>query len=405
MNKRVAISAIGVRSPLGCTTEEVYTNIAQGTRCIAEIENLDTGGFSQKAAGEIRSSGKVVKTPPTVDRKAHFLEEAIRSLDDFSHFTKRYQPQDLVLNTGSGVDYVHIEKLFNDKEYLLDEGEELTSHHKSYALIREIARKFNIDGGVNVFTAACVASTQAIGTSYRMIRKGYRKAAVTGGSDSMINYVNFLGFQNLGAMSSSADAPYACKPFDLKRDGTILGEGAIMILLEELPNAPEDKIDAEIVGYGTTMDAYAVTDPDPAAASLARAIEKALSDAGITPEMIDCVHLHGTATPKNAPCEYKALKQVFGTRAATLPVYSLKGQTGHLIGSCGALEILAAIYSLKNQVVLPTVNFREQDPEAPLFVITKKPYKIKIDYLLKLNSSFGGENTALILKRHQLWDK
>lgn len=139
--------------------------------------------------------------------------------------------------------------------------------------------------------------------------------------------------------------------------------------------------------------------PTPRQLSLANAIEKALEDAGITPDMIDCVHLHGTATPKNAPSEYKALKQVFGSKTESLPVYSLKGQTGHLIGSCGALEMLSAIYSLQHQVVLPTVNFQEQDPEAPLYVIKDNPLEIKIDYLLKLNSSFGGENTALVLKR------
>ena len=395
----VVITGIGVKSPLGCTVREAMENIGKGTRCVADIENLDTKGFSQTAAGEIRSNGKVVKTEPWTDRKAKFLEEAISDLFTESTQTSGYTPEDIALNIGSGVDYVDVETLYKKRQFENPPGEEVPAHYKSVELINQIAAKYNIKGGVNIFTAACAASSQAIGTSYRMIKKGYRRAAITGGSDSMINYVNYIGFQHLGAMASGFEAPYACKPFDKNRNGTILGEGAIVLFLENESKAAKKDILAQIVGYGTTMDAYAVTDPDPEATSLANAIEKALEDAGITPDMIDCVHLHGTATPKNAPSEYKALKQVFGSKTESLPVYSLKGQTGHLIGSCGALEMLSAIYSLQHQVVLPTVNFQEQDPEAPLYVIKDKPLEIKIDYLLKLNSSFGGENTALVLKR------
>jgi 3-oxoacyl-[acyl-carrier-protein] synthase II len=395
----VVITGIGVRSPLGCSVKEAMENIQKGTRCVAEIENLDTTGFTQKAAGEIRRKGKVVKTEPWVDRKAKFLDEAIGDLiSEFGHTTK-YTPGEIALNVGSGVDYVDIETLYKKREFEYPPGEDISAHYKSVKLINQIAAKYEIEGGTNIFTAACAASSQAIGTSYRMIKKGYRKAVITGGSDSMINYVNYIGFQHLGAMASGFEAPYACKPFDKNRNGTILGEGAIVLLLEHESKAAKKDILAQIVGYGTTMDAYAVTDPNPEATSLANAIEKALEDAAITPEMIDCVHLHGTATPKNAPSEYKALKQVFGSKTESLPVYSLKGQTGHLIGSCGALEMLSAIFSLEHQVVLPTVNFTEQDPEAPLYIIKDKPLEIKIEYLLKLNSSFGGENTALVLKR------
>ncbi|MDD2492074.1 MAG: hypothetical protein PHV12_07795, partial [Bacteroidales bacterium] len=174
------------------------------------------------------------------------------------------------------------------------------------------------------------------------------------------------------------------------------------LLLEDSSSARPKDILAEIIGYATSMDSYEVTDPVPEGTSLADAMERALKEASVTPDMIDCVHLHGTGTPKNAPAEYNALKKVFGERVNTLPVYSMKGQIGHLIGSCGAMELLGAIYSLKNQVVLPTINFEEQDPRAPLYVIKERPHKVRIKYLLKTNSSFGGENTALVLKK---WEK
>lgn len=398
----VVITGIGTRSPLGCTLQECFENLRLGTRCVQDIENFKTDGFVQRAAGEVRRNGEVVKTPSGVDRKALFLEESVKDLSDSTYFRQRYNPEEIVLNTGGGLDYVDIETFFKKGEFRTPAGGELPSHFKSGELIKEIAAKFNISGGTNIFMAACAASSQAIGTSFRMVSRGITKAAVTGGSDSMINYINYVGFQKLGAMTEDTNSPYACKPFDLRRSGTVLGEGALVMLLEESSNARSEDIFAEIKGYATSMDSYAVTDPDPEGGALADAINRALADAEITPHMIDCVHLHGTGTPKNAPAEYAALSKVFGDRVHSLPVYSMKGQIGHLIGSCGAMEMLGAIYSLKNQVVLPTINYNEKDPKAPLYVIKDEPLKMSIKYLLKTNSSFGGENSAIVLKK---WEK
>jgi 3-oxoacyl-[acyl-carrier-protein] synthase II len=151
------------------------------------------------------------------------------------------------------------------------------------------------------------------------------------------------------------------------------------------------------------MDAYAVTDPDPSGVPAAEAVRQALDDAGIGPEQIDCVHLHGTGTSKCAPAEYNTLRLVFGEkRASEIPVYSMKGQVGHLIAACTAIEMLGVVYSLKHQVVLPTVNFSEPDPRAPLNVVKDRPLSMPIRYVLKLNSAFGGHNTALIIKK---WEK
>ncbi len=397
----IVITGIGVQSPLGCTLQEAMQHVARGTRCVSDIESFDASGFPMKAAGEVRSEGRVVHTPSDVDRKIFFLNRALEQLEQATGFRERYAPAELVMNMGCGVDYVDIERFFNNEEFLLPPFSELPAHHKTDAQIRELARLLDIRGGCHVFVAACVASTQAMGLSLRMLRRGTHRAAITGGSESMISHINYIGFFLLGAMAPGASPATACKPFDRLRRGTILGEGALTMLLERSEYARPESILAEIAGYGATMDAFAITDPEPSAARLARAIELALEDAGIPPDQIDCAHLHGTGTLKNDPAEYLALRKVFGERASTLPVYSLKGQMGHLIGSCGAMEMLGVIHTLQHQEVLPTVNFSEPDPEVPLNVIQGEPLSLGVRYVLKLNSAFGGQNTAFVIKKYE----
>ena len=397
----VVITGMGVQSPLGCSFEESLQQLGRGVPCVDDIQNFDTSGFSMKAAGEIRHDGSVVKTPAHIDRKILFLDRALEELRLTTGYDQRYLPHERVMNMGCGVDHVDIEALFASGEYLLPPFAHFGSHHKTAAQMRNLATQYDVLGGCHLFVSACVASTQAIGLSFRMLRHGLNRAILTGGSESMISHINYMGFYLLGAMASGYASPVACKPFDKHRNGTVLGEGAIALLLENSSRAPKERILAEICGYGSTADAYSVTDPDPSAQMLALAIEMALKDAGIGPELIDCVHLHGTGTPKNDPAEYRALQRVFGERVSKLPVFSMKGQIGHLIASCGAMELLGVIHSIQNQVVLPTVNFSEPDPETPFFVVKDKPLSLPIRYVLKLNSAFGGENTALVLKKYE----
>lgn len=396
----VVITGFEIQSPLGCTLEENFVNLQAGMPCVDFIQNFDTEGFLMNAAGEIRENGQVVKTPSNIDRKIYFLDRVLDRLIENTNLDSRYEPNERIINVGSGVDYMDIFSFIKKGEYQKSLNEETDSYYKTAAQIKLLANTKHILGGCNIFAAACVASAQAIGLSYRMLKHGMKRAILTGGSESMISYVSYMGFYLLGAMSSDNNPARSCKPFDLRRSGTVLGEGSAMLLLEDSALAKEETILAEIAGYGCTMDAYAITDPDPSARMLAKAIDLALKDAGIAPEVIDCVHLHGTGTLKNAPAEYLALRQVFGDRVSELPVYSMKGQIGHLIASCTAIELLGVIHSIQKQEVLPTINFEESDPEAPLFVVRDKPLSIPVKYVLKLNSAFGGHNTALIIKKH-----
>jgi 3-oxoacyl-[acyl-carrier-protein] synthase II len=395
----VVITGFGIQSPLGCHFNEAMEHIKKGKPCVGPIENFDTGGFPVTAAGEVRHNGEVVRTAHQVDRKIFFLDEAIGQLLRIGGLNRRYSSKELFLNMGTGLDYLDSEAYFTNKEYKKAAGENILSHQKTGKAIRALAVKHGLLGGCNTFVAACAASSQAIGFSYRLLKHGYAKAVVAGGSDSMTSHATFIGFYKLGAMSFVDEGAATCKPFDLRRNGTVLGEGAVALALERKEGATPEQVIMEVAGYGSTNDAYAITDPDPSADMLTRSIELALQDAGIGPDQIDCVHLHGTGTPKNAPVEYLALRRAFGERVKELPVYSMKGQMGHLIGSCGAMELLGVAYSFIYQEVPHTVNFSETDPNAPLFVVKDKPMPMPIRYVLKLNASFGGHNTALILKK------
>jgi 3-oxoacyl-[acyl-carrier-protein] synthase II len=234
-----------------------------------------------------------------------------------------------------------------------------------------------------------------------MLQRLAGKVVVTGGADSMLNPLSYMGFYKLGAFSQwKGDPGRSCRPFDKNRCGLVIGEGAAAFLMQRLEDADPTTIEAEIAGYASTMDSYMITDPQPEGTALARAALEAIEAAGITPEEIDCAHLHETGTLKNAPAEAKAMQKIFGKRFSEIPVYSLKGQTGHLIGACGAIEVVAAIHSLRTQKVLPTVNFEEADDEVPLRIIRDGPLHHNIEYILKLSSAFGGQNAALVLKRY-----
>jgi 3-oxoacyl-(acyl-carrier-protein) synthase len=245
-----------------------------------------------------------------------------------------------------------------------------------------------------------VASNHAIGLSFRILKQSKEKIIITGGVDSMLNPLHYMGFYKLGALSNWTGNPEnACRPFDKNRCGLVLGEGAAVLLLQHYEEADPENILAEIVGYRSSMDAYTITDPQPDGTFLAKAAINAVSEAGITPNEIDCVHLHGTGTLKNALTEANAMKLIFGDRYPEIPVFSLKGQVGHLIAACGAMEMLGVIYSLQRQQVPPTINFEEPDPEVPLRVITEQSLDMKIKHILKLNSAFGGQNAAFVLKK------
>lgn len=397
---RVAITGAGAVSAAGNSVVEITRSIETAKKCSGEMRSFDTDKLPTKVGAEVRLD-EIYSSSSAVDRKELFLDMALNELFSSCGWLNRYDSTKRVLNVGAGIDYFDLPGYIESAE--ARNGNWRKYSRKSYTVAERLAKKYGIDGGCLVNVTACVASSQAVGVSLRMLRhEGGGHVIITGGFDSMLNHLHYMGFYMLGALSNWEGAPEeACRPFDRQRSGLVLGEGACVFAMQALEDAEPEDILAEVVGYGSTMDAYMVTDPDPEGTSLAKAAEEAIAEAGISAEEIDVVHLHGTGTIKNELAEYRVMRRLFGDRAIDIPVYSMKGQVGHLIGACGAVELLAVIYSLQKQEVPVTVNFSEPDPEIPLRAIKDEPLHIDIEYVLKLNAAFGGQNTALVLKRYQ----
>jgi 3-oxoacyl-(acyl-carrier-protein) synthase len=399
---RAAITGVGVVSPIGNNFAEVMAAIGTGRKGIGKIRGFNTDYFPTDVGAEVKGDGARFLTGPHIDRKEVFIKQAMAELFAGCENIHAYPPANRFLNLGVSLDYFDLPGFVGSPDAARGDWQKYS--HSSLDIATELARANKIDGGFTVNVTACVASTQAIGLSFRML-KGLSagNAIITGGFDSVFNPLHYMGFYKLGALSTwRGDPAEACRPFDKNRSGLVLGEGAGVFLLQDTEdeNVLPGRVLAEIVGYGSTMDAYMVTDPHPEGKYLAKAALNAIEEAGITPDDIDCVHLHGTGTPKNARAETNAMRRIFPDRWADVPVFSMKGQIGHLIGACGALEMVGVIYSLQKQQVPATVNFADPDPEVPLRIIKGKPLDMDIDYVLKLNSAFGGQNAALVVKKY-----
>jgi 3-oxoacyl-[acyl-carrier-protein] synthase II len=391
---RAVITAAGVVSPLGSGVGEFLAGLQAGRRGIDRISSFDTSFFPTNFGAEARAAGEVIRTAPGEDRKALFVHTAMAELAADAQL-ERYAPEQRFLTLGAGIDH------FDFLGYIGSSGAAWSAFSaRSARVVADLADKFDLRGGHLANVSACVASTQAIGNALRQLRRQSASAVICGGFDSMLSHLHYMGFYNLGALSDWAgEASGACRPFDRRRCGLVIGEGAAVYLLEDEAQADPAKILCRLSGYASTMDAYMVTDPDPSAVRLAEAALLAIADAGLTPDDIDSVDLHGTGTVKNALAEAKALEIVFPKRWRDIPVFALKGQIGHLIGACGAMELLGVIDTLREQRILPSANCDEPAPELPLNIVRGQPLAMPIRHILKLNAAFGGQNTALVLSK------
>lgn len=258
--------------------------------------------------------------------------------------------------------------------------------------------------GPNSATAtACSAGAHAIGDSFRIIERGDADAMICGGAESAITPMSVAGFASMRALSTRNDDPqHASRPFDLTRDGFVIGEGAGLLILEELEfaKARGANILAEIVGYGMSGDAFHVTMPDETGSGAIRVMQRAIKDAGISPEQIGYINAHGTSTPYNDKFETLAIKKVFGDNAYNIPVSSTKSMTGHALGAAGGLEAVFSIKVLQENILPPTINYETPDPDCDLDYIPNKPREAEVEYVLSNNFGFGGTNACLIFKKY-----
>jgi 3-oxoacyl-[acyl-carrier-protein] synthase II len=272
------------------------------------------------------------------------------------------------------------------------------------AITSHVAQSFSIRGTSFAVSTACASGTHAMINSLLQIQGGREDLMVTGGADACITPYVFAGFDACRAMSTRNDAPEkACRPFDRERDGFVMGEGAGIVLFEELEHAKGRgaRIYAEVVGFGMTADAYHLTDPDPDGRALGRAVQDAIRIAGIAPEEIDYINPHGTSTPQNDRVETVVIKSVFGERAYAIPISATKSITGHLMGAAGGVEAISVLLTLEKGMIHPTINYEFPDPECDLDYVPNQARKEEVKLGLSISAGFGGVNSAILFRKFE----
>ncbi len=410
--RRVVITGIGMVTPVGIGVEESWKSICEGRSGIGPVTKFDASSFPSKIAAEVKDF-----------RPEDFMEkQKVRRFDTFIHFaiaSARMAMEDSGLKiddsnrdrigcvTGSGIGGLPMIEHFH--KILLEKGPKRISPFFIPGIIAnmvagEIAIEFGARGPNTSITTACASSAHAIGESFRLIREGRADVMITGGSEAVITPLAFGGFCAMHALSQRNDEPEkASRPFDLERDGFVMGEGAGILILEELEHAKRRgaKIYAELLGYGLSGDAYHVAAPDPDAIGAINCMKMALEDAGIRPEDVDYINAHGTSTKLNDASETKAIKEVFGAHAYKIPISSTKSMIGHLLGGAGAVEAIFSILTINTGIIPPTINYENPDPECDLDYVPNKARKADVKIALSNSFGFGGTNACLIFGKFE----
>lgn len=428
MRRRVVITGMGVVTPLGWTVDDLFTSQVEGRTAVGPITRFDARTFPTTFASEIKGFelGRFLRDAGRFEAcglNTHFgLAAAKTAIEDAGLLdpTKGDRSRmGVYLGSGEGSDefpalvrgLAHASPKtgpgpVNPGEFTrvmlqwMDgprEGEQ-----EMHTPAGHIAETFALDGPNQACQTACAASSQAIGEAVDIIRWGDADVMVAGGSHSMIHPLGVSGFNRLTALSQRNDSPRtASRPFDLNRDGFVIGEGAGLVVLEELEHAKKRgaHIYAELTGYGTTADAYRMTDPHPEGRGAIRAIAEALADAGIKPADVGYINAHGTSTQANDSTETAAIKGVFGDHAKKIPISSTKSMLGHLIAAAGVVELVISVMAMRKGVVPPTINYETPDPACDLDYVPNTAREVRFRHVLSNSFGFGGQNIALIASK------
>ncbi len=407
--RRVVITGIGMVTPLGNSTKESWDSAVAGKSGIARITQFDPSPFAAQIAGEVKG----FNIEDFMDRKDakrldRFSQLAIGASDeawkDSGLTAETYPMEKFGCIVGSGVG--GLKTLEENYETFRTSGPRRISPFLIPAMLDNlsaghIAIRFGLKGVNFITSSACTSASHAMGESARMIAYGMQEAMVTGGCESTVTYLGIGGFAAMKALSTRNDEPEkASRPFDVDRDGFIMGEGAVMFVLESLDSAKKrgSKIYAEVVGYGVSCDASHITAPSGIGAE--NCMKYAIADAGLNLTDIDYVNAHGTSTPVGDAQETKAIKNVFNDYAKNgLLVSSTKSMTGHLLGAAGAIEAAFCALMLENQIVLPTINLDNPDPECDLDYVPHEARQVKLKNVLSNSFGFGGTNASLVLQK------
>jgi len=402
---------MGVIASLGHNVNDLWASIVAGKCGIDKVTLFDAKDYSCQIGAEVRGWDPAQHMDPKEvrrnDRYTHFGFCAAKQAIADAKLDMTVEDADRVgVIIGSGIGGMWT--IENQHKILLERGPRKVSPFMIPALISNmcgglVAIELGARGPNFGVVSACSTATHAIGESLRMIRRGEADVMVCGGAEAAITPLAYAGFCSMKAMSTNNENPQkASRPFDLNRDGFIMGEGGAILVIESLEHALARgaHIYCELAGYAATCDAYHITSPDPDGKGLAQSMIKAMRDANIEPHQVDYINAHGTSTPYNDKFETIAIKKIFGDHARKVHISSTKSMTGHLLGAAGSIEAVISIKAIETGIVPPTINYETPDPDCDLDYTPNVKREAKIDTVLTDNLGFGGHNAALVFRRH-----
>ncbi|EGD47277.1 3-oxoacyl-(acyl-carrier-protein) synthase 2 [Ruminiclostridium papyrosolvens DSM 2782] len=411
MKRRVVITGAGVVSSLGFGLDQFWGSIKEGRNGISEITRIDVSEMSTKVGAEIKDFDPTQfidkKEARRMDRYNQFAMAASKLAVENAKLDLDSLDKDRCgVIVGSGIG--GIGTFEEQHSVLISKGPGRVSPFFIPMMISNmasgrIAIQYGFMGFNECVVTACATSNNAIGDSFKVIQRGDADLMLSGGAEASLTPISFAGFCNMGAMSKNPDPATASRPFDKDRDGFVMGEGAGILVLEELEHALNRgaNILAEVVGYGCTCDAYHITAPHPEGVGGIKSMQMAIKDAGIKPEEVGYVNAHGTSTPLNDPSEVKVIKAVFGSHADNIAMSSTKSMTGHLLGAAGAIEAVVTAMAIHDSFLPPTINVQNQDPECDIDCVPNKGREGSIKYAISNALGFGGHNATICLKKYE----
>ena len=412
MERRVVITGLGALTPIGNNTEEFWNGIKEGKCGVDEIKSFDITNFKVKLAAELKG----------YNPEDYFDKREAKRLDKFSQYamiaareawkdsgldkeTENMERVGIIIGSGIG----GIQTIETEHEKCMSKGPDRVSPmYIPMGILNMATGNVAIDIGAKgesiAMVTACATGTHSIGESFRMIKHGYQDVVLAGGTEAGITPLGIAGFANIKALTKSEDKTRASIPFDKERSGFVMGEGAGVIVLEELEHAKKRgaKIYAEMVGYGATSDAYHITSPAPGGEGGARAMKIAIEEAKANPGEITYINAHGTSTHLNDSYETQAIKTALGEEAAKkVMVSSTKGHTGHLLGAAGGVEAIVCAKAIEEGFVPATINYKVPDEECDLDVVPNEGRKVEVKYAMSNSLGFGGHNSSILLKKYE----
>ena len=412
MERRVVITGLGAVTPIGNNTNDFWNGIKEGKCGIDEITRFDITNFKVKLAAELKDFNAEDyfdrREAKRLDRFSQYAMVAAREAWNDSGLDKETENMERVgIIIGSGIGGIGTTEEEHEK-YMTKGPDRVSPMYIPMGIPNMATGNVAIDIGAKgesiSMVTACASGTHSIGESFRMIKHGYQDVVLAGGTEAGITPLGIAGFANIKALTKAEDKTRASIPFDKERSGFVMGEGAGVVVLEELEHAKKRgaKIYAEIVGYGATSDAYHITSPAPGGEGGARAMKIALEEAKVNPEEITYINAHGTSTHLNDSYETQAIKTALGEDVAKkVMVSSTKGHTGHLLGAAGGVEAIVCAKAIEEGFVPATINYKVPDEECDLDVVPNKGRKVEVKYAMSNSLGFGGHNSSILLKKYE----